>query len=81
MDKLGIALAGLILFGATLLLGCLLGATVGALGGWVVGWTAFGTWTLHVLDAFGARGFTMAELGAACGFIGGFLKTSVEHKK
>lgn len=81
MDKLGIALAGIVLFVGTVLLGCIAGAAVGALGGWIVGWTAFGDWILHVLGAFGARGFTMAELGAACGFVGGFLKTKVDLKK
>lgn len=81
MDKFLVAPGALILFGFTLILGAILGALMGAFAGWIVGWTPLGTWILHVLGTLGAHGFTMAELGAACGFIGGFMKTNVEHKK
>ena len=49
---------------------------IGALIGWVVGWF-FGTTILNFFAAIGIEGFTMAEIGAVLGFVGGFFRGNI----
>lgn len=52
---------------------------IGAFIGWVVGWF-FGNTILNFFAAIGIEGFTMAQLGAVLGFVGGFFRgTSVNY--
>ena len=52
---------------------------VGAFIGWVVGWF-FGNTILSFFAAIGIEGFTMVQLGAILGFVGGFFRgTAVNY--
>ncbi len=53
-----------------------LGTLFGAFAGWVVGWF-FEETILGIASQLGIDGVTMWQLGAALGFVGGFLKTKV----
>lgn len=59
----------------------LLGIVFGAFAGWVVG-LFFTETVMGFLARFGfdIAGFAMWQVGAAMGFFGGFLKTSVTSK-
>ncbi|MBB3411244.1 hypothetical protein FHT87_005197 [Rhizobium sp. BK316] len=75
-------IASIVLFSLVLtLVSPILGVAFGALAGWLVG-LVFSTEILGFLHRIGVdtEGLTMWQLGAALGFIGGYLKTTV-HKK
>jgi len=80
LEKLLLALgAGVLVLGLILIL-VPIGTLLGAIAGWVVGWF-FGDTILHVLAQGGLRDISMWQLGAALGFIGGFLRTTVSRGK
>ncbi len=78
MDSILAALGAVLLIALMLCFGAIAGAMFGALSGWILSWTPFGDWIKHVLDN---PGFTLAELGAFLGFVGGFFRASVSTKK
>ena len=51
---------------------------VGAFIGWIVGWF-FSQPILNFFAAIGIEGFSMTELGAILGFIGGFFRGNVNN--
>lgn len=66
---IGGCITALLIFLLTIIGSTLIGAFVG----WVVGWF-FGQIILDFFAAIGIEGFTMAQLGAVLGFIGGFFQ-------
>jgi hypothetical protein len=79
MEKIfGIFVFGLIL----MVISPILGAFFGALAGWCVSLV----WEVEILDfmrrvGVDTDGLTLWQTGAAMGFLGGFLKTSVYQKE
>ena len=78
MEKiLGFFVFGMILMLVSPTLGCFLGA--------LSGWAVSLVWNNEILDfmrrvGIDTNGLTLWQVGAAMGFLGGFLKTSVHHK-
>jgi hypothetical protein len=75
-------LVSLMMFGFVLtLVSPILGVLFGATAGWCVG-LVFDEEILGFLARFGVdtAGLTMWQIGAALGFIGGYLKTTVHSK-
>jgi hypothetical protein len=63
-----------------LFFGCLFGAAVGAIAGAIVGF--FFDSTMHLMaQALGIPDAAPYQLGAMIGFVGGFLRSSVDIKK
>ena len=73
-EILGGCLTALLFFILALIASTLIGAFVG----WVVGWF-FGNTILNFFAAVGIEGFSMAELGAVFGFIGGFFRGNITN--
>ena len=80
MDKIAKMFGAIVLFIGALVIVIPLGTAFGALAGHIVGWF-FGETILGVLEKLGLHGVTMWQVGACCGFFGGFLRTSVSHKE
>ena len=80
MDKLSTMLAGLVLIAIVFFLAPLVGVLVGAFSGWVVG-LFFPTTFNVLLAAIGLGQFAVWQLGAALGFVGGFLQSSSSSVK
>ena len=72
MVKLAESLGAIIVAIFIIFLVVIAGTLVGAIAGWTVG-LFFGDIVLKTLACFGASGFTMLELGATLGFVGGFF--------
>lgn len=69
--------AGILVVCVMIFVAPLLGVLAGAFCGWIVGFF----WTVPILDFLGrlgmkTDGLTVWEIGAAMGFLGGFLKTN-----
>jgi membrane protein YqaA with SNARE-associated domain len=54
---------------------CVLGATLGALCGWLLGHLPLGAMIQRVIEGLVNRPVSMAEIGAACGFVGPFFRS------
>jgi len=75
-------IAGVFAFGMILAVASpIIGVLLGAFSGWCVG-LVFEQEVMGFLARLGLNtaGLTMWQLGAALGFIGGFLKTTVHHR-
>lgn len=79
MGKVVTSIAALLLLALTVFVLCLIGTIVGSLSGWAVG-LLFGETILGIFAAFGLKGFSMWQIGAFLGFVGGFFRTSVTSK-
>jgi len=55
------------------LLTAIVSTLIGAFIGWVVGWF-FGNTILSFFASIGIEGYTMVQLGAVLGFVGGFFR-------
>lgn len=53
---------------------------MGAFSGWFIG-LFFGETILGILSSLGITGFSMWQIGAFLGFVGGFFRTTVTAKK
>lgn len=71
---------GALLIAAMLFIAVLLGTVFGAFAGWAVGLLFPGTLALVSTTIFGSV-VPSWQLGAALGFVGGFLSTSVSSNK
>lgn len=77
MEKLALGLLALIVVAVGLFLSAILGIALGALAGWIAGW--FFPTTLTALAHL--LGLTAPyQVGAACGFVGGFFRAAVNAK-
>jgi len=76
MDKLFVGLGVVAGTVGLLLLAPLIGVLFGALSGWVVGWF-FSETILAFFAALGVKGLAMWQIGAALGFVSGFLRPKV----
>lgn len=81
MKELGAGAIGAVgVLAVVMVLACF-GALMGAITGWIVG-LFFGEAITGVLIAFGASpAFTMWELGATLGFVGGFFRSGISIDK
>lgn len=80
MDKIFLAFGGLALVIGLLLLLPLLGTLAGLIVGWIVG-LFFPQTMLGIFAALGIKGFSMWQIGAFLGFVGGFFKTTSANTK
>lgn len=80
MEKLAV---GILLFAGAVFFAPLLGVLGGAFSGWVLSMFGFEPVVLGFLRALGAdtTGMALWHVGAAMGFLGGFLKTNVTSSK
>lgn len=76
MEKIAMFFGGTLLTLAGFFILTVIGTFFGALAGWTVG-LAFGGTILGIAAQLGVHGFSMWQIGAFLGFVGGFLKTKV----
>lgn len=79
MEKFLKIIGGVVVFIAALVFVIPLATAFGALAGHIVGWF-FSDTILGVLAKMGLHDVTMWQVGACCGFFGGFLRISVSTK-
>jgi len=81
MDKLATFALGLLLFGAVFFAAPILGVLGGAFSGWVLTVVGFEPLIVGFMGRLGVNidGLPLWHVGAAMGFLGGFLKTSVSQ--
>ena len=77
MSDIGESVGVAILVAILLFIGAILGTLIGALIGWVVSMTPLGNLVINGLRLFGVDvSGKLVELGATCGFLGSFFRSS-----
>lgn len=72
-----------VLFSVTLFINVILSVVIGAFSGWLLSWTFLGDWIAKGLNAIGVevKSSELYIIGAAAGFLSGFLKYSFSFKR
>lgn len=78
-ERFNTSLAAILLVFLVMFLGVIGSTLIGGFIGYVVGWF-FANPILGIFEQMGIHGWTMFEIGAFLGFVGGFFRTYVSSK-